>query len=105
MSKAHIDQLEKELTRTKWVIHTDISTFEYLEEWEISRPNGDSRHILKFGLFGNGYWGDTNGTEDMGNACGCHIECQPKIDLYFGKYTGKFQKDIKEFIQDLNAFG
>ena len=103
MSKSHIDQLEKLLTRSKWVIHTDISTFEYVEAWEISRPNGDFKHSLKFTQGGNGLYGAAIGNEDMGDVLGCHIHCQPQIDMYFGKFSGKFQRDIKEFMAALNA--
>lgn len=103
MSKSHIDQLKKELTRAKWVIRTNISTFEFMDEWEISRPNGDTPLTITFTLGGNGAWGETIGNEDMGNAIGCHLRGYDGIGLYFGKYTGQFQKDIKTFIDALEA--
>jgi hypothetical protein len=103
MSLSHIHQLQKELEQTRWVIHTDISSIEYIDEWQISRPNGDSEMTIKFSQGGNGPYGETIGNEDMGNALGFHIEGHKNLDVYFGKFSGQFQRDIKKFIVELNA--
>jgi hypothetical protein len=102
MSLSHVNQLQKELEQSKWVIHTDTSTIEIKEEWNISRPNGDSKLSLKFEFSGNGGFGAEIGNEDMGNAIGCQVEGQHKLDMYFGKFTGKFQQDISAFMEVLN---
>ena len=102
MSKSHIDKLRLELAKSKWVIHTDLSTNEFLKTWDISRPNGDCSLKLSFSVFGNTNHGDLLGNETMDNAIGCTIIGYPEIDLYFGKYTGQFQKDLILFISQIN---
>lgn len=103
MSKSHIKQLKIALENSKWVIHTDVSTNEFLNNWEISRPNGDCLLTINFTIFGNGNHGAYIGTETMDNANGCSIVEYPNIDIYFGKYTGQFQKDLIQFIAQLEA--
>lgn len=102
MSKSHINKLVLELEKSKWVIHTDLSRNKFLNIWEISRPNGDCPLKLDFSIFGNGNYGSVVGDETMDNAIGCSIIGYPKIDIYFGKYSGQFQKDLTKFILELN---
>lgn len=102
MSKSHIDKLKSELEKSKWIIHTDISTNEFLDTWEISKPNGDFPLKINFFIGGNGKFGACIGDESMNNAIGCNIEEHSEIDIYFGKYLGQFQKDIIQFISKLN---
>ncbi|MVO07542.1 hypothetical protein GOQ30_00020 [Flavobacterium sp. TP390] len=104
MSKLHIEKIKSELENSKWIIRTDLSTNEFLNIWEISRPNGDGDCLLKinFSIFGNGKYGDLIGNETMDNANGCSIIGHSEIDIYFGKYSGQFQKDLFDFISKLN---
>lgn len=102
MSKSHINKLLEELEKSKWLIHTDLSTNKFLNTWEISRPNGDCPLKLDFSIFGNGNYGSVIGNETMDNAIGCSIIEHPEVDIYFGKYSGQFQKDLTKFISELN---
>ena len=102
MSKAHLDQLKSELKKSKWVIRTYESAYEFIENWEITKPNGDCPLNLIFTMYGNGKYGDCIGNETMENANGCSVESHPEIDIYFGKFSGQFQKDLAEFIAGIN---
>ena len=102
MSKAHLEKLKSELIKSKWIIRTEISNNDFLDKWEISRPNGDYLLKMEFTIFGNGKYGDCIGNETMDNASGCSIDGYPELDIYFGKYSGQFQKDLSEFIFQLN---
>jgi hypothetical protein len=102
MSKSHIEKLKLELNKSKWTIQTDLSTNEFLNIWEITRPNGSSLKKLEFSIFGNGKYGDCIGNESMDNANGCSIIGNSEINIYFGKYSGQFQKDLNKFVVELN---
>jgi hypothetical protein len=101
MSKSHIEKLEKELRLSKWVIVLEDNTENFI--WKISRPNGDSLMTIDFSVYGNNFFGELEGNETLHNAIGCHIKNHPEINLYFGKYSGQFQKDVVEFVNQLNS--
>ncbi len=103
MIKSHIEKLKSELAKSKWIIHTDTSTNELVDNWKISKPNEDCLLTIRFTIFGNGTYDNWIGNETMDNACACSVLEHPEIDLYFGKHSGKFQKDLPVFISQLNA--
>ncbi len=102
MSKAHVELLKLKLENSKWRILSDYNLDVYSDHWIICRPNGDHQLVIKFAIWGNGRFGDHIGNETLSNAIGCTIENHPQIDIYFRKYTKRFQEDIDEFIRQLN---
>lgn len=104
MEKAHIEQIRKKLEHSKWIIQEIYSELDTMPYWKICRPNGDHPLILEFMLSGNGKYGALRGDESFYNAIACHIKEYPEIDLYFGKYSGQFQKDLAAFITTLNHY-
>lgn len=102
MAKSHIEKLKLELEKSKWIIRSEIVANDFLKVWEISRPNGDCLLKIDFSIFGNGKHGDCIGNETMDNAIGCSIIGHSEIDIYFGKYSEQFQKDLIKFIFQLN---
>lgn len=103
MSRAHLEKLKLELGKSKWILRTDVSTNEFLSTWEISRPNNDCLLEIEFGISGNGEYGACIGNETMDNAIGCSVS-NSEISIYFGKYSGQFQKDIAAFISQINQW-
>ena len=102
MSKSHIEKLIHELECAKWKIITDYNKKENKDFWMISRPNGDSLTKLNFMIGGNGKYGDHIGNEIIFDAINCSVANQPHINLYFGKFSKKFKKDLMIFIELLN---
>lgn len=103
MSFSHIQDLKKKLEQAHWVIKSGYTPDEYSDRWEIERPNGDTPLVLDFQIGGKGNYGALNGSETLSNAIGCTVLKHPEINIYFGKFTGKFQKDSNEFITQINA--
>ena len=103
MSKAHIEKLKKELERAKWIVISDYEETEFVDFWMIERPNGDTLLKLNFIIMGTGNFGAHMGNETICDAINCSVENYPNIDLYFGKYSKKFQNDIVFFINQLNT--
>ncbi len=102
MSKAHLELLKSKLEASKWKILSDFNLDILTDHWVICRPNGDNQLRINFTIGGNGNFGAHIGNETICNALGCSIENYPDIDIYFGKYSKQFQKDIVEFIKHLN---
>lgn len=102
MAKSHIEKLKLELEKSKWIIRSEIVANDFLKVWEISRPNGDCLLKIDFSIFGNGKHGDCIGNETMDNTIGCSIIGHSEIDIYFGKYSEQFRKDLIKFIFQLN---
>ena len=102
MSKAHIEKLKSELELAKWILISDYDENEFTDFWMIARPNGDTLLKLNFIIWGNGNFGAHIGNETICNAINCSVDNYPNIDLYFGKYSKKFQIDIVTFIDQLN---
>ena len=98
MSKAHIEKLRNELENTEWHIISD----ENIDYWLFARPNKEITYKLNFTIWGNGNFGAKTGNETIENAISCHVDSKPDLDLYFGKFSKKFQKDVALFVSTLN---
>ena len=100
MSIAHLEKLRKELEGNHWIIEKEESN-SHLYYWKISRPNGDMPLTIEFSIGGRGLYGAIDDSETIEDAIACNIETHEEIEVYFGKFSGGFQKDIKNFVSQI----
>lgn len=103
MSIAHLEKLKSTLEAAHWVLGSPYRPETLAEHWDITRPNGDTPLRICFLIGGNGLFGARKGNETLSDAISCSVEGHPGIELYFGKFSGRFQEDVREFVHQLNA--
>ncbi len=94
MTVSHLQRLQQELERNHWKVLERDDEF----QWKIARPNGDTPLVLEFTP---GHSDQHLGLrlEDIESSIACGVAGHDEIaHLYFGKYSGKFQKDVVNFV-------
>ena len=105
MSRAHLEELRKQLDRKHWRIVSETKNLadDSTLNWTIARPNGDSSLVLKFTPGFYGAYGDFR-HNSIDESIACEVVGHSEIPhLYFGKFYGQYQKDLLLFLDAINV--
>ena len=105
MTISHLNRLRKELEQNHWVILAENPMLgdESNLYWDIARPNGDTPLRLIFSPGFGGKHGDLR-LDNIEEAIACEVLNLDIEYLYFpSRYSGKFQRDVVEFVERINA--
>ncbi len=96
MSASHLKLLRHLLEQSHWRIDREEDHL-----WIISRPDGSSPLRIAFEPWygAMGEWRRTS----IEHSLGCEVVGFSELSVYFGRYSGRFQTDIREFIAHLGC--
>ena len=95
MTISHLNKIRDLLNENHWIIVTEEDF-----SWNIARPNGDTPLQLSFPAW-YGAMGEYRETS-IEKSINCEVVNYPDLDVYFGKYSRTFQKEVQEFVAQIN---